>query len=510
MFPRWIVVLIVPLGFMLGCGVNAQQQAGSTVTSAGGTANQVAKFSGNNTIVDSAITEINGNVGIGVLNPTFPLHVNGDAEITGQPANALHVTGSSTGRFGQDGVGTYVSSDSAGNTLRFLTNNGSLNAWMQIDSKGKTTFSNNLNGIDFGEVVMAPDNADIVQGVDGQAGPQMHFRLSRAYCDKRTGSLQSPSDQAKYFCVPGSVTIDDTHPPSSTPNQDFLIVPYWYGMNIEYPGVIEFNSTDVGVHVNRRGCSPAETNWLNDDSCQSGGHLWAEDNTDTGGVFSTSYAVMTNNQVDRSQSFTLIASDLYDHSSHGDMLFAIRDPNDNFRFQFGASGVGGADDPNSYKSFTKARIDSTGKGFFDGGTQTGSADFAESIGVTGTKTTFEPGDVLVIDTNADRRVSLSRDPYSTLVAGIYSTKPGVVGTFHASEDPALAGEIPMAIVGIVPCKVTTENGPIARGDLLVTSSTPGYAMRGSESSKFAGAILGKALQPLATGRGEIEVLVTLQ
>jgi hypothetical protein len=68
----------------------------------------------------------------------------------------------------------------------------------------------------------------------------------------------------------------------------------------------------------------------------------------------------------------------------------------------------------------------------------------------------------------------------------------------------------MAVVGIVPCKVSAENGAISRGDLLVTSSTKGYAMRASDTKKLAGSIMGKALQPLASGKGKIEVLVTLR
>src|SRR6185295_271814 len=44
-----------------------------------------------------------------------------------------------------------------------------------------------------------------------------------------------------------------------------------------------------------------------------------------------------------------------------------------------------------------ARIDKTGKGFFNGGTQTTGADFAESVAVDRPKSEFEPGDVMVID-----------------------------------------------------------------------------------------------------------------
>src|SRR5579871_2273848 len=98
-----------------------------------------------------------------------------------------------------------------------------------------------------------------------------------------------------------------------------------------------------------------------------------------------------------------------------------------------------------------------------------------------------------------------------MVAGIYSTKPGLLGTTHHIDDPnGRSGEVPLAIVGIVPCKVSAENGPIARGDLLVTSSRPGYAMRGTDRARMLGAVVGKALEPLPDGSGMIQVLVTLQ
>jgi hypothetical protein len=157
------------------------------------------------------------------------------------------------------------------------------------------------------------------------------------------------------------------------------------------------------------------------------------------------------------------------------------------------------------------RVDGTGKGFFDGGTQTGGADFAEAISVRGERLEYEPGDVLVVDPAAGRRLMLSRRAYSTRVAGIYSTKPGVLATIHPiDESDALIQEVPVAIVGIVPCKVTAENGPIAPGDLLVTSSTPRYAMKGTNRNRMLGAVVGKALEPLREGKGVIQILVTLQ
>ena len=68
----------------------------------------------------------------------------------------------------------------------------------------------------------------------------------------------------------------------------------------------------------------------------------------------------------------------------------------------------------------------------------------------------------------------------------------------------------MAMMGIVPTKVSTENGPVEPGDLLVSANSPGYAMKGTDSSRLTGAVIGKALAPLSAGSGTIEVLISLQ
>lgn len=158
----------------------------------------------------------------------------------------------------------------------------------------------------------------------------------------------------------------------------------------------------------------------------------------------------------------------------------------------------------------KFRVDGNGRVYANNGYSTGGADFAESFGVVGNKSEYQPGDVLIIDTNAVRRLARSQQPYSTLVAGVYSTRPGVMASPYDMDDPNLEKEVPLAVVGVVPCKVTAENGPIATGDLLVTASTPGHAMKGTDRSRMIGAVVGKALQPLASGTGVIEILVSLQ
>jgi len=164
----------------------------------------------------------------------------------------------------------------------------------------------------------------------------------------------------------------------------------------------------------------------------------------------------------------------------------------------------------------KARIDKTGKGFFNGGTQTGGADVAELFDVEGPVVNYEPGDVMVISESSDRTMEKSSEPVSTRVAGVYATKPGVTLT-ERNIDDNLDQLVPVGVIGVIPTKVCDENGPIKRGDLLVTSSKPGHAMKAIPVKINdiliypTGAILGKALENFDKGRqGMIKVLVNVK
>lgn len=156
-----------------------------------------------------------------------------------------------------------------------------------------------------------------------------------------------------------------------------------------------------------------------------------------------------------------------------------------------------------------ARIDTGGNVHAAGAFYANGSDYAESVRVVGPSVRYQPGDILVIDPGTESRFSLSGSAYSTSVAGIYSTKPGVLGSSNAMGT-TLGEEIPLAIHGIVPCKVSTENGPIGPGDLLVSASTPGYAMKGTDRDRMLGAVIGKSLGNLQQGTGVVSVLITLQ
>lgn len=167
-----------------------------------------------------------------------------------------------------------------------------------------------------------------------------------------------------------------------------------------------------------------------------------------------------------------------------------------------------------YKLDVAGQIHASGIVFADGSSINGlsslcqGGDYAESVDVSGDRTKYQAGDVLVIDPNSPGKFLKSAEAYSTAVTGIYSTKPGVVGRRQTTEKNP--DEVPMAMIGIVPTKVSAENGPVKPGDLLVTSSTLGYAMKGTDRSRMLGAVVGKALGGLDSGMGVIEVVVTLQ
>ncbi len=72
------------------------------------------------------------------------------------------------------------------------------------------------------------------------------------------------------------------------------------------------------------------------------------------------------------------------------------------------------------------------------------------------------------------------------------------------------GAYPVALSGRVYCYVDATENPVKPGDLMTTSDTPGYAMKVVDHTRALGAILGKAMSPLESGKGLVLILVSLQ
>ena len=378
-----------------------------------GTTNQVPKFTGATTIGNSAITESNGNVGIGTTSPAAKLYVAG-------------------GQFGSSG---------SANQAAYALGAQSIAADASIYSYGAICTGN-----------------------------------GHGNCNSNNG-----------------VVLGIVNPSANN--------------NIPNVGNVLLNSGNVGIGTTspdgRLNITGLPNTWTSN-GWSKGLRLDGVSAIELGGGASTKYGIGQSGNI------------LYFFDTTADDASAAA----NYRMAFSGGNIGiGTVSPTAKLEVNGNLRITAGSGgsvtFPDGSTQstawTGAlcgGDYAESVDVTGDRTHFEPGDVLVIDPSSPGRFLKSAEPYSPLVSGIYSTKPGAVG--RRQRTPKSEAEVPMAMIGIVPVKVSAENGAIAVGDLLVTSSTAGRAMKATDPSKTTGRVLGKALGSLNSGTGVIEVLVTLQ
>jgi hypothetical protein len=123
---------------------------------------------------------------------------------------------------------------------------------------------------------------------------------------------------------------------------------------------------------------------------------------------------------------------------------------------------------------------------------------------------LQPGMVVVLDRKTANTVVASTKAYDPAVAGVVSPQPGIV-LGEESDTKEL-----VATTGRVRVRVDASRGAIAIGDLLATSDIPGTAMKsmpvelGGIQMHRPGTIVGKALEPLDHGTGEILVLLSLQ
>jgi len=134
-------------------------------------------------------------------------------------------------------------------------------------------------------------------------------------------------------------------------------------------------------------------------------------------------------------------------------------------------------------------------------------DFAEWVPAPSDMT---PGTVVVLNAERNNEVMPSATAYDTTVAGVVSAQPGII-LGRGSDSKEM-----IATSGRVKVHVTAGNGKIRVGDLLVTSEKSGMAMRsepidvGGAKLHRPGTLIGKALEPLESGEGDILVLLSLQ
>jgi hypothetical protein len=173
----------------------------------------------------------------------------------------------------------------------------------------------------------------------------------------------------------------------------------------------------------------------------------------------------------------------------------------------GSVGVGTATPNASYKLDVNGAAHVGGDMTVDGNIAAKYQDVAEWVPST---QRLSAGTVVILNPSATNSVQASLKSYDTSVAGVVSARPGIA--LGEGGD----GKVLVATTGRVRVKVDATRAPIHVGDLLVTSDVPGTAMKsqpvdvGGVQLHRPGTLIGKALEPLDKGVGEILVLLSLQ
>ncbi|MEI2722906.1 MAG: hypothetical protein V9H26_05015 [Verrucomicrobiota bacterium] len=141
----------------------------------------------------------------------------------------------------------------------------------------------------------------------------------------------------------------------------------------------------------------------------------------------------------------------------------------------------------------------------------GGADIAEPFEVRGAPM-IEPGMIVAIDPDRPGQLRLCNRAYDSTVAGIISGANGIQPGLMLQQSGTMAtGRHPVALTGRVWCHADADAaGEIVPGDLLTSATEPGHAMKAVDRNRAFGAIIGKAMTPLAKGKGLVLVLVSLQ
>ncbi|MDD9972201.1 MAG: hypothetical protein OXR73_38500 [Myxococcales bacterium] len=136
-------------------------------------------------------------------------------------------------------------------------------------------------------------------------------------------------------------------------------------------------------------------------------------------------------------------------------------------------------------------------------------DVAESFAAI--DTSVPPG--AVVFANREGLAEPCAHPYFPAVIGIVSGANDLHPAVHMGQRRDGTPQVPVALCGTVYCLATAdpadEAGSIGVGDLLTSSSQRGHAMKASDRARAFGAVIGKALEPLESGRKLIRVLVML-
>jgi hypothetical protein len=428
-------------------------------------ANVIQKGDGSGGITDSIMHEVNGRIGIGMNQPSEMLTVDGNVRFTA-PLD-------SRGFFAYDGV--------VGGTNMFAFTRRSNH--LQISAYDGIGFTTNATGGPYSGYQMFVTNAGNV-GI-GTTGPSE--KLSVAGNVRFAGGLYQFDDPAA-----------GTNMFSFTRSSNHLNVSSYDGIGFTtnatggpYSGFQMFINNAGNVGIGTTGPSEKLT---------VAGSVRFTTPSDAGGLYAYDGPAGGTNMFSFTRRGNHLQVSAYD--GIGFATNATGGPYPGFNlFITSAGNVGVGTEAPSSKLHVVGNTLITGNIQVDGNIAAKYQDVAEWVDAV---EPLDAGTVIVIDSTAINRVTAAQRAYDSRVAGAVSPAPGLI---LGERGP---NSVLVAQSGRVRIKVDARYGAIRAGDLLVTSATPGHAMRANPKKALPGTILGKALESLASGRGEILALLTLQ
>lgn len=115
---------------------------------------------------------------------------------------------------------------------------------------------------------------------------------------------------------------------------------------------------------------------------------------------------------------------------------------------------------------------------------------------------LSPGDVVRVLDGDPGRVTRSVLEADRAAIGVVCERPAVL-----LGGPLRDGHVAVAIQGVCAVRVDASERPLRPGDSLVAGKSPGHAAASADPAGQAGAIIGKALEGLDTGRGLVRALI---
>lgn len=164
----------------------------------------------------------------------------------------------------------------------------------------------------------------------------------------------------------------------------------------------------------------------------------------------------------------------------------------------GTSSLNGTVSTNNILPFgnSNANIGSTSLRFNTVFAKATSAQYADLAEIYTADQNYEPGTVVVF--GGPNEITVTNIAHDTRVAGVISTNPA----YLMNSDTI---GLPVALTGRVPCLV---QGPVSKGDVLVTSVTAGAAQKINSARFQPGCVVGKSLENILDSELKIvEVVV---